>query len=93
MNNQNKSLKFIVFYNVWRFQNEYGCSVLVALCFPSEYLYIIIALAAEILWYVVGSPRKESMSVTHSRAITGIGVGGWWIPTLQVYAPNVHHGG
>ena len=82
-----------MFYIAWRFQNEYGCSILVARCFPLEYFYIIIALAVEIQWHVVGSPPKGPMSVTHSRAITWLGVGGWHLPTLHLYAPNDHHGG
>ena len=78
-----KSLKFLAFYNVWRFQNEYGCSILIALCFPPAYVYIIVCLAVEIQWYVEGSPSNGS---NHSRAIIVIMVGGWGIPTFQVYA-------
>ena len=88
-----KSLKFIVFYGVLRFQNKYGCSILIAVCYPPEYFYLIIALAAEIQWHVVGAPSKRIRECHHSRAITEIMVGGWGILSLQVPAPNVHHGG
>ena len=69
-------MEFIVFYNVWRFQNEYGCSILIARCFPPEYFYLMIALAAEIQWHVVGAPSKRANEWQHSRAITVIMVGG-----------------
>ena len=88
-----KSYKNIVFYSVWRFYNEYGCSILIALCFPLEYVNFNIALAAEIQWHVVGGPSKRGNDWQHSRAIIGIRVGWWHLPMLQVYALNVHHEG
>ena len=68
INHHHKSLRFNVFYNVWRFQNEYGCSIWIALCLPPGYLYVIMALAAEVLWVrskdVAGSLPMESKSVS-----------------------------
>ena len=63
-------------YNVWRFQNEYGCSILINVCFPPESCYLIIALAVEIQWHVVGGPSKRVNVGQHSRAITAIRVVG-----------------
>ena len=37
---RNYAFKFIVFYNALRFQNEYGCSTLIVLCFPPEYFLL-----------------------------------------------------
>ena len=41
---------------------------------------------------VAEGPQKKINDWHDSRAITVDGVGGWWILTLQVPAPNVHHG-
>ena len=66
--------------------------MLVKRCVPPEYVYIIIALSAEIQWHVVGGPSKMINDWQDSRAITAIRVGGWHFPALQAPAPNVHHG-
>ena len=51
-----------------------------------------VALAADLLLYVVGDPSNGVNVCHYPRAITGIGVGRWGIPALRVDAPNVFHG-
>ena len=81
-----------MFYIVWRFWNEYGCSILIALCFPLKYLYVNIALVGKIQLHVVGEPCKRANDCQHSRAITVIRVGGCHLLALHISALNVHHG-
>ena len=57
------------------------------------FLYLMIALAVEIQWHVVGAPSDRVNDWQHSRTTTAIRVGGWLTPTLQDPTPNVHNGG
>ena len=75
INNHTKSYKSVVFYSVWRFQNEYGCSMLLALCFSPESFYVTLfsLLKFDGMW------RGSSNGIDEGHALQGHNWWSWWV--------------